>query len=353
MTQERGDAPLDKVHVNLVCEVCDGTQSSPWRTLRYPQFQHPGTFALRRCDGCGLVYNSPRLDGDALARLYDRNYYIFNEPVPAAFERVVGLYRATVARLEARLQPGDGRRLLEVGSAKGYMLALLRDRGWQAEGVELSGHAASFAERTLQAPTFHGTLEAWVERPGHLPHPAAYCTDVIEHVPSPLRFVETLYRALQPGALVLIGTPNVDSDGVREHGEHWLGFNPFHIWLFSRQTLSRLLDRCGFDVIEAWTFGNVQLEREPEVGTAKRWLRDTLGRTGLLGPLRSLRSRGQSEVSATKVATLRAEAARQMNEGTPWADSADGRHPRAASAKGDNLVILARRRADPAPPSEP
>lgn len=328
--------------VNLPCEVCSDAKPASWRTLRYPQYGYPGAFELCRCGGCGLVFNSPRLVPEALSQLYDHNYYIFAEPAEEAFQRVAGLHHATVARLEA-VAPARGP-VLEVGSAKGYMLGLLKDRGWDVQGVELSSHAAAYAQSAFGVPVYNGTLESWVQQPGFVPRPLAYSTDVIEHVPSPRDFLRAMHRAIAEDGLLLIGTPNIASDGVEAHGADWLGFNPFHIWLFSRETLSRLLAQNGFDVLEAWTFGNAELGRYPAMSPAKRWLRDTAARSGLLNGLRRLRGGEAPPPSAEALAALRTETGRQLAAAPDWRDSEDGRHPRAAACRGDNLVILARRR---------
>lgn len=329
-----------KVGVNSPCELCGSEAHEPFLSLRYAQYGYPGEFELRRCRGCGLVFNSPRLGPEALQGLYDRNYYIFSEPADQAFQRVAGLHAATVARLLEHVPRGAP--LLEVGSAKGYMQALLADAGHRVAGVELSAHAAAWARRHWAVPVFTGSLEAWLSDPAFEPLPFAYTTDVIEHVPSPRAFVRALHRALLPGAQVLIGTPNVDSDGVREHGGEWLGFNPFHIWLFSRSTLTRLLEAEGFEVRHAWTFGNVELGRYPRQPAWRRALRAAAETSGLLAWKR--RRAAAAEAGPEALATLRREASAALARAPAWADSADGRHPRAADCRGDNLVLVARRR---------
>lgn len=331
-----------KLIVNQPCEICGNEHSQAEMSLRYPQYGYEGDFELRRCSGCSLVFNSPRLDPQALEQLYDRNYYIFAEPVQAAFERVAGLYQATVARLDA-LAPA-GAPMLEVGSAKGYMQALLADRGRAVQGVELSSHASTFAKRRFGVDTFTGPLDSWLRDPAFRPLPFAYSNDVIEHVPSPRKFVAALYQAVEPNGHVLIGTPNIASDGVAAYGDDWLGFNPFHIWLFSRETLSKLLRRGGFSIEEAWTFGNSELGRYPPQSPARRWLRNTASRTGLLPLLRRLRG-SPPEASDTDIAAWRSAVGVRLGQARPWADSDDGCHARATTCRGDNLVILARRLA--------
>jgi hypothetical protein len=65
---------IEKAEVNRPCIVCgsDGSSSELYRPRFFPDVGYPGQFILRRC-GCGLIYNSPRLDEAGLAALYDRS----------------------------------------------------------------------------------------------------------------------------------------------------------------------------------------------------------------------------------------------------------------------------------------
>lgn len=207
---------------------------------------------LRRCTGCGLVFNSPRLAPPALADLYRRNYYFFDRYPSGELGRIVWAYLRTVALLPA----ASGGTLLEVGSAKGYMLALLRGLGWQVTGVELVEEAAAHARRVFGVEVFGGTLDRF-RRTADRQYDAVLAQDVLEHVPEPGEFLRDLHASLKPGGSLVIDTPNVGARNVELLGSRWRGFNPFHIYLYDRVSLERVLTGAGFSVRTIGTYNNV------------------------------------------------------------------------------------------------
>ena len=101
------------------CPSCGQTaNSSVLHETTYPEHGYPGRFALRRCGGCGLLFNSPRLDGDELAGLYGRNYYFFLRSDAREFDRIVVMYQRTIALIDAAALPE--KRCIDIGCGRGY-----------------------------------------------------------------------------------------------------------------------------------------------------------------------------------------------------------------------------------------
>jgi len=112
--------------------------------------------------------------------------------------------------------------------------------------------------------------------------------DTIEHLAQPHLLIEKISRQTSPGALLTITTGDISSLNARFKGEKWrLLHPPTHAHYFSSNTLSRLLDRHGFDVIYNRYCGffrsinnmahNILVLRQD-----KKKLYDLLGKTGLL-----------------------------------------------------------------------
>jgi SAM-dependent methyltransferase len=78
---------------------------------------------------------------------------------------------------------------------------------------------------------------------------------VVEHVSSPVRFVEELARRLKPGGLLVIETPDIGSAPFRLFGTRWRQFIPEHLYFFDRRTLARLLEGRGFRIREIRSIG--------------------------------------------------------------------------------------------------
>jgi SAM-dependent methyltransferase len=333
-----------KVEVNRPCIVCGRAEPDPTAfSLRFPDFGYPGEFRILACGGCRLLYNSPRLDEASLDALYDHNYYLFQEPEAVALARIVELHQQTVRSLDALV---DDREVLEVGCAKGYMLALLRARGWRVRGVELSPFAAGFARTVFGLEVFQGSLEAFAASHQGLGLPAAVSTDVIEHVPDPPRFLEALAAVLRPGGVLLLGTPNADAEGIRLKGGDWLGFNPFHIWCFSRETLLALLERAGFEVVDAYTYQNGSPQGRPRPQGLAGLVRGAIPGFALRS-IRALRRelRDRADRRSLPLIERIRDAAATAGSQPAFAETSDGLHADARACRGENLVVIARRRS--------
>jgi len=219
------------------CDICG---SVAHRRLFTRRFSGQALFPLWRCRSCGLVFNWPRLPSGAIEGQYDQDYYVFKLPPARRWMRAAQLYLEYLLPLE-RL---PSRRLLEIGCARGDLLAIARERGWEVQGVELSRHAGESARAEHGLPIRIGTLD---EHAAELrDFDVVIATDVIEHVPTPLSFVRGLRNTLCPGGMCLLETPNWGGTWRHVGGRRWLGINPFHVFLFDARSLVELMRRSGF-----------------------------------------------------------------------------------------------------------
>jgi 2-polyprenyl-3-methyl-5-hydroxy-6-metoxy-1,4-benzoquinol methylase len=259
------------VDVNLPCCICGSEASREFARPDVRRWGQTTEFVLRRCEHCGLVFNSPRLADDALADLYRSNYYIFDRPPDAEAARMVDCYRRTVAHLPAEARGS----LLEVGSAKGYMLAILGRLGWRVTGVELSAAAAADARAIFGLEVFTGTLEQFRHADSRRFN-VVLAQDVLEHVPDPADFLAGLAASLAPGGWLIVDTPNVGYRHVPSLGARWRGFNPFHIYLFEQHTLRRAVESAGLRVRTLGSYNDLPAEQSllgpPPASPRFRWM---------------------------------------------------------------------------------
>ena len=179
-------------------------------------------------------------------------------------------FRRTLETIERfRLPPG---RLLDVGAGPGVLVEEAVLRGWDASGVELSAWAVNEAQRRGVDIRMR-TLEDLDEPHGSID--AATLSDVIEHVPDPLGTMRRLHGLLKPGGVVFLATPDVDSAVARTLRRWWWSVLPGHVWLFSRDTLSRLVREAGFEVVDVST--------HPKTFSAEYYAGRLVGYSGALG----------------------------------------------------------------------
>jgi SAM-dependent methyltransferase len=311
------------LEVNRPCFICGSDASEARFRPDVRPWGHHDPFVLRRCSACGLVFNSPRLPAEGLADLYRRNYYFFARPAVMEVKRIAAAYLRTMAHL-----PAGGPRLLEVGSAKGYMLALLRRLGWKVTGVEIADTAAEHSRRAFGVEVFTGTLEEF-RRQSSMKFDVVLAQDVLEHVPDPAAFLQALYESVAPGGRLLIDTPNVGGRSVKSVGERWRGFNPFHIYLFDRDTLTRAVVNAGFTVEAIGSYSDLAPE-ESVIGTGAAPKR----RAAWIARARALI---RSALDGLLLSYYVGRSARQVRRSSPL--------PLDPNCQGDNLVCIAVRPA--------
>lgn len=331
-----------KVPANLPCCICGCAESEPVFEKDYPLYGYPGVFALRRCAGCGLLFNSPRLTDEGIAELYGANYYFFRRRAPDEFRRIREMWERTVAVVGDRV---PRREVLEIGSAKGFLLAVMQAAGWKVQGVELSPFAAAFARERLRVPTFTGRVEDFAAEGGRS-FPLVLAIDVIEHVLDPPLFVRSLARLVESGGLLLVDTPNGAAADIERLGDRWKGFNPFHVYLFSVENLSRLLGEHGFAVETSFSYGNAPACPEAAAAPAPRakaLARTALETAGVMEPLRRGRDAALEALDRAQLDRLVRDSAAAVRSSRSYAATEDARLPLAAGCRGDNIVVVARK----------
>ncbi len=225
------------------CHVCGG--------VRVYYLFSTSDYRVVRCEDCGLVFLNPQPSDDELARIYGANYFLGSDSDTS--RQAVSEIKWATARLYlseiSRYCGLDSGHLLEVGCGDGDFLTLAEADGWRVTGIEYSPAACEKARQRLKnGEVLNGELQT-----AGLPaeqFDLCVLSDVIEHVRSPLDFLQEIHRVLKPGGTLFIATPAIDSWSARFLRQKWMEFKVEHLTYFDRQTVQTLLFKSGFrDVV--------------------------------------------------------------------------------------------------------
>jgi len=211
-----------------------------------------------RCKHCGLRYVNPRYREDVLQEIYTEAYYDHDGIVNgleffgydnyiADEENIKITFAKRLKTIERYVSTG---RLLDVGCATGFFLALARENGWQVLGTEVSQFGARYGAEKLGLDVRLGTLKELHFDSGAFNVVTMW--DVIEHVTDPLAELQEIQRILRDGGLLSIITPDAGSLVARLLGKHWEEYRRVreHVYFFSRRTMAAMLRQAGFDVLK-------------------------------------------------------------------------------------------------------
>jgi SAM-dependent methyltransferase len=156
--------------------------------------------------------------------------------------------RERIARYLPYLAAAGGGPALDLGCGRGEALALLRDHGIAARGVDGSARmVAACRERGLAADQGDLFAALAAAAPGSLG--AVLSFHVIEHLPIGAldRLVRLAWGALRPGGVLVLETPSPLSLVVAARN-FWL--DPTHVRPVHPESLRLLYELAGFDPIE-------------------------------------------------------------------------------------------------------
>jgi len=209
-----------------------------------------------QCQNCSLVYQNPRPTFEGMAYHYPPSYESFADPEKMAVQSPLmakalqyGMYK----RYQFIANYRSSGRLLDIGCATGAFLRKVRQEGnWDVYGIEINPDVANYAKRHYDLNIHIGTLEN-AGFPDHF-FDVVTLWDVLEHLHNPLATLQEIRRILTHGGLVVIRVPNGASWDARIFRQYWAGLDaPRHLYVFSPDTLSLLLQKAGFELLKRTT----------------------------------------------------------------------------------------------------
>jgi glycosyltransferase involved in cell wall biosynthesis/2-polyprenyl-3-methyl-5-hydroxy-6-metoxy-1,4-benzoquinol methylase len=148
--------------------------------------------------------------------------------------------------LKYKLPPA---RVLELGSAHGGFVAMLRWAGFDATGLDLSPGLVTLARETFNVPILTGPIESQDIAPQSLD--VIVLMDVLEHLGDPLSTIDHCLRLLKLDGVFFLQTPQYREGKSLEQMEH--DDDPFmqmlkpdqHVYLFSKSSVKVLFSKLG------------------------------------------------------------------------------------------------------------
>lgn len=223
-------------------------------------------FQFRRCKRCRTIYMSPRPTPEVMASYYgnSENYrywakYMFPASEAARREKI---HRPMLQYIVEACERYGVRRglLVEVGPGFGTFAALaMTDR--------VFGKVITIERTPEMAQACRERGLAVIEQPVESVSPEEIESadmlvsfEVIEHLFNPQAYVKSAGRLLRQGGLILLTCPNGEGFDTAMLGAQSGSVDSEHVNLFNPESLSGLLERLGFEVLEVQTPGRLDAE---------------------------------------------------------------------------------------------
>jgi len=203
-----------------------------------------------RCLNCGLVSLHPRAIAQELIKNYEDYLPVHSEEIDKWKKMMNPIVNKSADLIESKINTGMGR-LLDVGCAYGFFLHEMKSRGWQVEGVEISGTGRQYSQDKCGVHVYSQPLE-YLDIPENS-FDVVTMFYLIEHVNNPLVLLREVNRILKPGGLILLRWPHT-TPIVRILGplsrKLDIYHTPYHLYDFSPETMKILLSITDFKNVE-------------------------------------------------------------------------------------------------------
>jgi SAM-dependent methyltransferase len=270
------------------CPVCKSKNKRIlYDGVRDRVFGAPGTWTLRRCIDCDIVYLDPRPSRTSIGIAYATYYTHMDEPfapplqgagkflkemvqraidvrdyffvksvwprdsigcrmLGPIFEKLAPRAIAAIAFKLRHLQPAEREDacFLDIGCGDGAFLRIAEMLGYAALGLEPDPVAVERG-KTMGRKVRLGSLEANDFAVNSFDQ--VTLSHVLEHFHDTVAALDEVYRLLRPGGRVWITQPNIGALGLAEFGASWRGLEtPRHMVLMTPSRLIELLKSRSF-----------------------------------------------------------------------------------------------------------
>lgn len=179
------------------------------------------------------VKNTARVTGrTSSAREIFNAYAPFQEPI--------------VKEIKHLLKPST--KILDIGCSTGHFLAALKGKAKTRVGLELGQDEVKFIRKNLDFKVYAEPIEDAKIAEG--PFDLVTALQVLEHVPNPFSFLQSIAQNLKPKGYLYLELPNI-SDVLlsifKIKGYEDFYYREPHVFYYSKDTLKALLKKAGFE----------------------------------------------------------------------------------------------------------
>lgn len=154
----------------------------------------------------------------------------------------------------ARRYGKRGGRLLEIGSGMGHLVGQLEDT-FKTYGMDLN-HWAVKQSKAMIAKTQLQTASAQELPFSDNSFNVVIIKHIVEHLPDPQKAIREIGRVTEPGGILILATPNLDSLLKPWKGDRWIGYqDPTHISLKRPAEWLSFIKEAGFEFVKVFADG--------------------------------------------------------------------------------------------------
>ncbi len=211
-------------------------------------------YRLLKCTNCGIIFSSPILSCETIAKLYRQSTYNVNAHLPYLAQTYLALFQIAQRLLPKNQRPHP--HVLDIGCGNGYFLNFLVAKGitTYVAGIEPSTEEVARSGEKVKRKIVCDVLKRGQFLPQTFDIICSFQT--LDHIIDLQSSMKEMHALLKPKGIILIVVHDTQGLSVRLFGERSPIFDIQHVYLFNKTNLAKLFEKYGFRVLKVNNINN-------------------------------------------------------------------------------------------------
>lgn len=226
-------------YIELPCCSCGGEE---WIKNKYN--------LLEVCKKCGLVRAKKIPTAEELTRYYQQDYYFGQEYSDYIKDRpaLEVNFKKRIDLLNKLSKDSIKLKVLEIGSAYGFFLNLMKQHSSEMIGFEVSSDGAAYSREQFDLNVTNEEFLDFKIKKNYYDVVAMW--DVVEHINNPAAYIKKASASLKVGGLLALTTGDIGAALPKARGDKWRMIHPpTHLYYFNKQSMHKLLESNGLSIV--------------------------------------------------------------------------------------------------------
>ena len=204
-----------------------------------------------KCDHCDFIYVNPTANDEFRDKFFSKKYESWTEVLLVSEQERVDRLKFIYGLDLVENNITQKKKIVDIGAGSGLFLETAREKDWDVSGVEFNQKAVE-SIRSKNIEVFDQPLEDGIYKENSVQVVTLW--EVLEHINHPNIFLKQVWNILEESGILLICVPNINALVTRLLHEKARTFGgSSHVNFFSIKTLSQIVEKVGFKVIETDT----------------------------------------------------------------------------------------------------
>ena len=203
---------------------------------------------LVKCKNCDFQYLNPRINSEIIFNSYQLN---FDEVHLNQDKHRIKTFKKSINKIikNLKIEKTENCKFLDIGSASGAFLKVIKDFGFLEEGYEPSKEMVNYGKKKYNVNINQGSIE---DISNESKYDFISFWDVLEHVTNLNETLKKVQKISKKNTFLIINVPDIDSLASKLMRSYWPFYLNVHLYYFNEKSIKKILEKYNFELVKTF-----------------------------------------------------------------------------------------------------